>query len=99
MEDYDVAHLRVQGIHRMVDLIILFVDPAFGTKSPTEQSRVATFLQARATRAGLAGNVALVWDAGLGRMAFWALKEQHGFFQQHSLGTLRPQINTRLRCG
>lgn len=78
MPRFKVAHLRQQG----VDLIIIPLESSFGNKTLQDQKAAITELQARASTAGLAGTVVLVWDAGGGRMGYVAVPNWHSFFLQ-----------------
>jgi hypothetical protein len=94
MVTYDVAHIREQGI----DLIIVLVDPSFGYKTHQEQQRIADALQECATAAGLAGTVVPVWDAGGGRLGFFAPPNWHPFFSSKDLTFVAANINRKLTC-
>ena len=56
-------------------------------------------LQAAAARAGLAGQVVLVWQDAQGRTRFFAPREQHAFFQIVNYRQLLAQANRTLECG
>ena len=77
MAEFDVAHLRVQG----VDVVIVFLSQAFDHESEREQDAAAAALQACSEQAGLAGNVVLAWRDALGRFKFRAPPNQHPFFR------------------
>jgi len=94
MATYDVAHIREQGI----DLIIVLVDSSFGLRTPREQQEIVTLLQECATKAGLAGTVIPVWDAGAGRMGFLAPPNWHSFFSSIDLTFVVANINRKLTC-
>ncbi len=51
MNEFDVAHIRQQGI----DLIVVPLDRNYGFKSSLEQADIQEALQLHATAAGLAG--------------------------------------------
>jgi hypothetical protein len=91
MPRFKVAHLREQGI----DLIIIPLDRAFGSKSQSDQQAVIDELQARAASAGLAGTVVPIWESG-GRMAFLAPPNWHSYFQSISLPFVAANLNREL---
>lgn len=95
MPTFQVAHLREQG----QDIIIVLVDTSFGYKSQQEQNEVCASLQACASRAGLAGTVVPIWDAGGGRMQFLAPEPWVPFFQSMSLADFAASVNRELTCG
>lgn len=95
MSDFDVAHIREQG----VDLIIIRLDRSFDHKSTTQQRAISVDLQACASAAGLAGTVVPVWEDGLGRMKFLAPQGFHPFFRSIDMGYVAVNINRRLTCG
>jgi hypothetical protein len=94
MNKFKVAHLREQG----VDLIIIPLDKDLSRKPPSEQSDIADSLQACAMSAGLAGTVVPVWDAGGGRMGFWAPENFHPYFRSISLQFVLINVNRELTC-
>lgn len=93
-----MAHLRVPGQLRPVDLVIVFVNPAVGRMPPAEQAALGARLQACATSAGRLGNVAMVWQDASGAAGFWAPQNQHAFFNSVSYDYLYSQINLQLNC-
>ena len=95
MEDFDVAHLRIQN----VDVVIVFLNQTFDRKSQQEQNEVSNALQVCSQQAGLAGNVVLVWTDSLKRFKFLAPSNQHAFFRTADYRQLYAQINKRLTCG
>lgn len=95
MTTFEVAHVREQG----VDLIITVVNSSFGRKSTQEQQATTDSLQQCASAAGLAGTVVPVWDAGGGRLKFWAPPQWHRFFGSISLSFVAANINRKLTCG
>ena len=95
MEQFPVAHIKVQG----VDLIVLFVKPELGSRPASEQQQVVNALQACASAAGLAGNVVPVWRDSLGRLHFIAPPNQHAFFKSVTFESLYANINKKLSCG
>ena len=92
MATFEVAYIKEQG----QDIIIVVVSPAVGKLGLHEQHRVHDSLQAAATSAGLAGLVALVWDAGNGQMGFLAPTQWNSYFQGLSLQIVSAKINRKL---
>lgn len=76
-----VAHLNIRG----ADLLVAFAD--------AEQISAYAALQAAAARAGLTGELAVVWEDPQGRTRFIAPPQQHPFFQVVNYGQLRAQVN------
>jgi hypothetical protein len=95
METFQVAHLNVQN----VNLIIIFLNTAFDSKTSQEQHAVQVALQAASRTAGLAGNVVPVWLDPFGETKFIAPRQQHPYFQSASYDQLAMQINRTLRVG
>jgi hypothetical protein len=93
--EFDVAHLRIQG----VDVVICFLGSSFDHKSQQEQHQTQAALQMCSGSAGLAGNVVLVWQDSLERFKFLAPPNQHPFFKTADFHQLHRQINKRLTCG
>lgn len=92
MTTFEVAHIHKQG----QDIIIIVVSSAFGRYSAQEQNRICGLLQEAASSAGLAGTVAPVWDAGLGRMGFLAPRPWRSFFSGLTLADVAVNINKTL---
>jgi hypothetical protein len=76
-----VAHLNIRG----TTLLVAFPDAG--------QVKDYGTLQAAATRAGFAGELAVVWEDPQGRTRFIAPPQQHPFFQVVNYGQLRAQVN------
>jgi hypothetical protein len=95
MEKFKVAHIREQG----VDLIIVPLNPEVGRKTESEQSDIVDSLQICASSAGLAGTVVPVWDAGGGRMGFWAPRNYWPYFESINLRFVLMNVNRELTCG
>lgn len=55
-------------------------------------------IQAAATRAGFAGELAIVWEDPQGRTRFIAPAQQHPFFQVVNYGQLQAQINGTIQA-
>lgn len=91
MPRFKVAHIREQGI----DLIIVPLDAAFGSKTSEDQQEIIAELQLHASGAGLAGTVVPVWNAG-GRMAFIAPENWHSFFRNITLARIVASINREI---
>jgi hypothetical protein len=94
MADYDVAHVRVQG----TDVILIVVGPAFGRQSKSEQGKALMGFQLAANRAGLRGQVAVVWDQG-GRLAFFGPRNWEGFLRSLTWFWIGTNINRKLTIG
>jgi len=91
MPRFQVAHVKEQG----VKLIIILVDSSFGRQNPSERRMVLTTLQQRATNAGLAGTVVLVWDEN-GTLKAFAPKKWHSFFETITPEWIEANINREL---
>jgi hypothetical protein len=94
MPNYDVAHIREQGI----DLVIVPVESSFGTLPQADQEAMIRSLQRCANSAGLAGTVVPVWDAGGGRMGFMAPANWHQYFSSINMSVVAVNVNHRLSC-
>lgn len=94
METFDVAHIREQG----QDIIIVVVNHSFSRKIQAEQREITAWLQQCASSAGLAGTVVPIWDAGHGKMGYFAPPMWQAFFNSLSLGVVARNINKKLRC-
>lgn len=95
MEQFQVAHLNVQG----VNLIVVFVNPNVGQRPAFSQQQLVNALQACAKSAGLAGNVVPVWTDSGGRLNFLAPPNQHAYFKSVTYQYLYGQVNKTLSCG
>lgn len=91
MPTLKVAHVNEQG----VDLIIVPLDPSFGSKSKGEQDHAIVEIQSAARSAGLAGTVVPVWESS-GRMRFIAPTRWHPFFQSLSFDRVAANVNRTL---
>lgn len=98
METFKVAHLRLQGVSRPVDVMIVFVNYSVGRKTPAEQAAVANALQECSLSVGRAGNIVMVWQDPSGNYGFWARQDQHAFFKSVSYEHLLSKINGELTC-
>lgn len=94
MADFEVAHVREQG----QDMIIIVVNSDIRHKTNQEQNEILSWLQDCAHAAGLAGNAALVWDAGRGQMGYLGPHQWRGFFQSINLAWVARNINKKLSC-
>ncbi len=92
MTTLEVAHVRQQG----VDMIIVPLDRSFNHKPSSQQNATRNEIQTRANSAGLRGSVALVWDAGGGRMAFLAPPQWMNFFRSINLRWVFANLNREL---
>ena len=95
MATFDVAHLNIQN----VNVVIVFLGPAFEHKTHQQQSEFQAALQICAANAGLAGNVVLVWQDSLQQIKFLAPPQQHAFFKTANYANLYSQVNKKLTCG
>lgn len=93
MADYEIAHIRQQG----QDMIIVPLDPAFGTKPPSIQQSITEQLQICAQSAGLAGIVVPVWRYGNG-FKFIAPTPWKAFFQSLHWNDIVRNVNKTLTC-
>jgi hypothetical protein len=92
MPRFKVAHVKEQG----VDLIIIPLESRFGSMSNADQNSQNRELQVRANAAGLRGTVVPVWDAGGGRMGFFAPSGFRPFFSSLSLSQVDQSINKEI---
>lgn len=90
---FEVAHINQQG----VDLIIVFLGPAFGSQSRVDQNQAISDLTGYARAAGLRGTVVPVWRQG-NSCGFIAPIGMHPFFKSVSPALLARNINKRLIC-
>ena len=89
MSDFQVAHIREQG----VDLIIVFVAERVRRIPDSEKQALAAGLTLCAHTAGLAGHVVLVWPGG-----FFADRKFHAYFESVPYDFLVANINKHLTC-
>jgi hypothetical protein len=89
METFPVAYMTIRGAR----LTVVFLDPAFDSRTPEQRSESYAALQDAAARQGFQGDVAAVWEDALGRTRFLAPAPQHPFFQVVNYGQLRAQVN------
>ena len=94
MDSLPIARLNIQD----VKVAIAFLDTAFDAQAPAARRQVYESLRGLAARAGLAGDIVLVWQDGSGRTRFIAPPPQHPFFQIASYDQLHAQINGTLTC-
>lgn len=87
-----VAHIREQG----QNLIIVPLETTFSYESNVQQQRTHNEIQTRATAAGLAGSVALVWERGDGHMGFRAHKAQHSYYATISYQYVWANVNKEI---
>lgn len=92
MPSFRIAHIREQG----VDLIIVPLEAAFGSRTQLAQQEATSELQRAAISAGLAGTVVPVWSGSGGRMNFLAPRNFHRFFASISLQWVMAHINREL---
>jgi hypothetical protein len=92
MPSFEIAHIQEQG----QNMIIVPLDHNFEWKLQSEQRAAAAEIQARATAAGLAGHVAVIWEVGNGGRRFIAPQEWHPFLRTVSLAFVARNINKTL---
>jgi hypothetical protein len=95
VETYQVAHLNIQD----VNVVIVFLDSTFDSKTPDERRDLHRALAVAAAREGPAEDVVLVWKDPSGGTRFMAPPEQHPFFRIMQYDQLRAQVNRTLVCG
>jgi hypothetical protein len=88
MPRYEVAHIREHG----TDIVIIPLEPTFDSKSPAEKTRTRDELQLKATAAGLAGTVALVWEHN-DRMAFFGPNNLHTYLGSLNMALVLQSVN------
>lgn len=93
MPTWKVAHIREQG----QDIIIVPLEPAFGSKPGGTQQEFIEALQICAANAGLAGRIVPVWRAG-NQFKFIAPQGWHPFFKSLSWNQILANINKTLSC-
>jgi hypothetical protein len=82
---FEVAQLNIQDIK----LVVVFVSEA-----PGVETREA--IDHAASKAGLDGEVVVVWPDEFGRTRFFARETRHEFLRVVGLDQLRAQINATL---
>ncbi len=95
MTNFDVAHIREQG----VDLILIPLGRSFDFKTPQEKARILDGLQECASSAGLAGTVVPMWETTGRGAAFIAPRPWHPFLRSVDMNFVARNINRRLTCG
>ena len=94
-ETFQVAHVQEQG----QQVILILVSPAFSRLGSSQQQQQYGALQRCATASGMAGTVALVWDAGGGRVGTYGPTRWQGFLESLDPLTVQASINKKLTCG
>ena len=84
-----LAYLNIRG----ANLIVVFLESEFDSRTPQERSDTYAALQAAAQSQGIHGDLAAVWEDDLGHTRFLAPPQQHPFFQVMNYGQLRAQVN------
>lgn len=92
METFQAAHLSIHG----VKVVIVFLDSGFDSQTADRRRDWYMALQHDAARAGLEGDVVLLWKDGSGATRFMAPPQQHAFFQIVSYDQLYAQVNQTL---
>ena len=93
MNEYPVAHLRIQG----QDMIVIPLDSSFRFKNQNQQLEVLEALQICAIGAKIAGTVVLVWQDVSG-VKFMAPPRWHSFFHNITFDWVRANLNGTLTC-
>jgi hypothetical protein len=88
MPRYEIAHIQEQG----VDIIVIPLDAAFGTKSLEAQYKTIDELQERAKSAGLKGTVVPVWKSE-GQLRYIAPPNWHDFFNSIDFQYVASHMN------
>jgi hypothetical protein len=94
MNKFDVAHINEQG----VNMIIIPLDPSFGSKSSSAQNSIIASLERCAHNAGLAGTVVPVWRNGSSH-SFICPPNWTPFFKTFSWNSIIANVNKELTCG
>ncbi len=89
--EYKLAYIREQG----VVLIIIPLDESFKYKSDQDKNAFSTFIQGKATNAGLKGTVVLVWPDGR-NMGFLSPPNFQPFFKSINLQWVMGNLNKTL---
>jgi hypothetical protein len=92
---YRVALIRERG----VDLVLPIVGAAFASLPPDLQAAAAAQMQLCIAGAGLAGVVIPVWDAGGGRLGFWAPPQWHGYLAALTWPLVLRAVARTIACG
>ena len=92
METFQAAHLNIHG----VNVVVVFLETGFDSETADRRRDLYTVLRDHATRAGLAGEIVIVWQDASGRTRFIAPAQQHAFFRILSYEQLYAQINQTL---
>lgn len=92
MPHFKIAHVKEQG----QDMIIVPLDPKFGSATAKAQAATIADLQAHASVANIKGRVVPVWDAGRGRMGYVAPPEWQPFFNSLTLIQIATNLNKEI---
>lgn len=93
-QSYFVAHIRRQG----VDMILVPLDPIFGSRTAADQKAITANLQQAAIAKKLAGSVVPCWPVG-NSWKFQAPPRLAPFLQSLTWDTVLRSRNERLLCG
>jgi len=94
MQTYRVAHLHHQG-HNVA---LIELDQTFQYQSLEQKQSALWSLQRSVAAAGLAGEVALVWEGSGGRTEFFTYQKWQVYCQSIDLNFVRYNVNKELRC-
>jgi hypothetical protein len=88
--------IKVAQLHEQdQDMLIVIMDPAFATATPTQQEATIGQLQEKAFASGLKRTIAMVWDFG-GKMDYLAPQPWHDFFSNITLKDVRSWLNAEI---
>jgi hypothetical protein len=81
-----------------VSVAVVFLDPAFESKTPEGRDEIHAAMKNCAAASGLTGNVVLVWQDRDRRLKFIAPPQQRSFFENMSYEQLHAQVNATVMC-
>lgn len=94
MNTYRVAHLHHQGHN----IALIELEQSFHYSAEQEKQTTLGYLQRAASGAGLAGEVALVWEGPDGRAQYFTYNKWLRFCESIDLTFVRFNVNKELRC-
>jgi hypothetical protein len=80
-------------------MIIVVVSSAVASMSEPDKATAYAYLQQCASKAGLAGNVAMVWRNSDSTASYYAPQPWHAFLTTVSWPVVAANVNRRLTCG
>lgn len=78
------------------NMILVCVPPEFGRLPRMDQRQATTRIQVSALAAGLQGAVVAVWDAGEGRLGWYAPTQWRTIFTGMTLAEIRSHVSGTL---